>query len=249
MSLFVGKVVRLGVVLAVVVAGLAVVGPGVSAQTVGEVVERDRLIADQEALLNVYRCMFSVDTQVVPGGCSNGEPALPAKGPDPFSGTPTALDIAVRDKLVVEQEALLNVYRCQFSIDTDLVPGGCQDDSITTTPENFGPAPPNEEAWSEYVSIGEFIAACGFWEGTYLRCHNHPEDTEEVGRLLGELFGCEWSIERGGCRGYSGVEMWRLDNELFCQNGWIFQIDFQDENHSVYCYHPDHPTHGLDAIR
>ena len=36
---------------------------------------RDTLIAAQETLLNVYRCRFNIDTQVVPGGCTNGQPS------------------------------------------------------------------------------------------------------------------------------------------------------------------------------
>ena len=33
------------------------------------IVDRDTLIAAQEALLNDYRCLFNVDTQLVPNGC------------------------------------------------------------------------------------------------------------------------------------------------------------------------------------
>lgn len=36
-----------------------------------EIAIRDALIADQEALLNAYRCLFGIDTEVVPGGCSD----------------------------------------------------------------------------------------------------------------------------------------------------------------------------------
>ena len=36
---------------------------------------RDALIAEQENLLNVYRCMFQIDTHAVPGGCQNDQPA------------------------------------------------------------------------------------------------------------------------------------------------------------------------------
>ena len=36
---------------------------------------RDELIAAQEALLNVYRCRFDIDTEIVPGGCVNSAPA------------------------------------------------------------------------------------------------------------------------------------------------------------------------------
>ena len=34
-------------------------------------------------------------------------------------------DIAVRNELIFDQEALLNAYRCRFNIDTHIVPGGC----------------------------------------------------------------------------------------------------------------------------
>ena len=34
-------------------------------------------------------------------------------------------EIARRDQLISEQEALLNTYRCRFDIDTSVVPGGC----------------------------------------------------------------------------------------------------------------------------
>ena len=86
---------------------------------------RDRLIFDQEALLNVYRCLFDIDTQVVPGGCAGGEPSRPAAQPAPFGGTPTLAEVELRDQLIASQEALLNVYRCKFDIDTQMVPGGC----------------------------------------------------------------------------------------------------------------------------
>lgn len=42
------------------------------AATAEGIAVRDQLIADQEALLNVYRCMFDIDTEVVPGGCAGG---------------------------------------------------------------------------------------------------------------------------------------------------------------------------------
>ena len=34
-------------------------------------------------------------------------------------------DIAVRNELIIDQEALLNAYRCRFNIDTQVVTGGC----------------------------------------------------------------------------------------------------------------------------
>ena len=90
-----------------------------------DIAVRDGLIAEQESLLNVYRCMFGVDTGVVPGGCIDGRPALGSTEPGVFVGTPTWPDIAVRDGLIASQESLLNVYRCQFDVDTQIVPRGC----------------------------------------------------------------------------------------------------------------------------
>ena len=111
-----------------------------------EVAERDDLIADQEALLNVYRCLFDADTQIVPGGCVDGHPRRPAAAPAEFTGTPTVGDVAVRDHLVQDQESLLNVYRCLFDVDTQIVPGGCVDGKPfdpTAPPGPSGPdAPP-----------------------------------------------------------------------------------------------------------
>lgn len=88
---------------------------------------RDDLIAEQESLLNVYRCRFGVDADVVPGGCSGGRPSRWPTAPGVFEGAPTAHDVVVRDRLIADQEALLNVYRCRFGADTELVPGGCAD--------------------------------------------------------------------------------------------------------------------------
>ena len=44
-------------------------------QLISEIETRDALIGNQESLLNTYRCLFNVDTQVVPGGCGDAEPA------------------------------------------------------------------------------------------------------------------------------------------------------------------------------
>ena len=99
--------------------------PVASAQTVADIEARDRLITNQEALLNVYRCMFDVDTEIVPGGCADGRPTLPVSDPEPFTGAPTGAELTARDKLIGDQELLLNVYRCLFGIDSEIVPGGC----------------------------------------------------------------------------------------------------------------------------
>ncbi len=95
--------------------------------TVADIEKRDELIAAQEALLNVYRCMFNVDTQIVPGGCRNGAPVRAAVEAGEFEGTATTEEVSIRDHLIGDQEALLNVYRCKFNVDTQIVPGGCVD--------------------------------------------------------------------------------------------------------------------------
>ena len=97
--------------------------------TVQDISVRDQLIADQESLLNVYRCLYQVDFGAVPGGCSGSEPAQGRTQPGAFEGTPTEADISVRDQLIADQESLLNIYRCQYNVDTQLVPGGCADQS------------------------------------------------------------------------------------------------------------------------
>ena len=53
--------------------GLALAQSGDSA-LYDEIDARGELIIAQENLLNVYRCKFDVDTQVVPEGCTNGAP-------------------------------------------------------------------------------------------------------------------------------------------------------------------------------
>ncbi len=90
-----------------------------------DIVARDTLIAAQESLLNIYRCRFDIDTEAVPGGCVDEEPAQKLAAPDAFGGTPTEDDIRARDDLIAAQESLLNIYRCRFDIDTEAVPGGC----------------------------------------------------------------------------------------------------------------------------
>ena len=104
--------------------------PVASAQTSGDIAARDQLIANQENLLNTYRCLFGVDTDVVPGGC----PTPDRIEPGPAPANPTQNDIDVRDGLIQNQEALLNVYRCQFDVDTQLVPGGCVDTTPSSEP-------------------------------------------------------------------------------------------------------------------
>ena len=100
-------------------------------QLISDISTRDQLIADQENLLNAYRCLFDTDVDLVTGGCA--DPATVTPGPAPAE--PTLSDIEVRDQLIADQEALLNTYRCQFDVDTELVPDGCptRQDSEPTT--------------------------------------------------------------------------------------------------------------------
>ena len=119
-------VVVVGLVLSWGAAGTAARGEGADAQISAQGVRaRDDLIAAQEALLNVYRCRYGVDTHVVTGGCSEGRPTAAPAPPALFGGNPTDHDLAVRDGLIASQEALLNVYRCRYGVDTGIVPGGC----------------------------------------------------------------------------------------------------------------------------
>ena len=85
------------------------------------------MIADQDALLDAYRCLFNADTEQVSGGCANGAPSQSPAEPSPFDGTPTDADLAARDSLIAAREGLLNVYRCKFNVDKEIVPGGCSD--------------------------------------------------------------------------------------------------------------------------
>lgn len=157
---------------------------------------RDRLIADQEALLNSYRCRFDIDTQAVPGGCQGGRPARPAAEPVPFGGTPTSNDLAARDKLVSSQEALLNLYRCRFDIDTQAVPGGCVGGAPARVQEqiNVGTTLPSGRC-AHTIASGlygwERCAWDDFWEN---RNYNYPLSDAE-GQALVERIWAEVDVE------------------------------------------------------
>ena len=119
-----GLVTALVLMMAVAPAGSAA-DDNVPLPSRDDIAVRDGLIAEQESLLNVYRCMFGVDTGVVPDGCIGGRPALGPTESGVFGGTPTWHEIAVRDGLIASQESLLNTYRCGFDVDTHIVPRGC----------------------------------------------------------------------------------------------------------------------------
>ncbi len=97
-----------------------------------ELLDRDYLIASQEDLLNNYRCIYNVDTQIVPGGCGRNRSSDKSSHPgardidrNTLPDTVPQAEINVRDQLISDQENLLNVYRCRFNVDTQLVPNGC----------------------------------------------------------------------------------------------------------------------------
>ncbi len=124
--------------------------PAASAQSAGDVALRDQLIANQENLLNTYRCRFNVDVGAVPGGCPNPDQVTPGVAPQ----NPTQQDIDVRDGLIANQEALLNVYRCRFDVDTEIVPGGCVDGAPAPEPLPAPPAGRYDPFYTQWVQVG-----------------------------------------------------------------------------------------------
>ena len=125
---------------------------------------RDQLIANQENLLNTYRCLYQVDVGVVPGGCPNPDTTVPGAAPE----SPTQADLDVREGLIQSQETLLNVYRCRFGVDTQLVPGGCPD----------GPEPGDDTAQPPAGGFTALAAArlavCGLRADGTIACWGHP---------------------------------------------------------------------------
>ena len=71
--------------------------------------------------------------RVVVSMCLAASAALVAAGP---ARAQTTADLEARDELIAAQESLLNTYRCQFDIDTRLVPGGCQQTADAEQPAN-----------------------------------------------------------------------------------------------------------------
>ncbi|WP_419930292.1 RCC1 domain-containing protein [Candidatus Poriferisocius sp.] len=120
-------------VFVVLATTISISGSATAQQAISQqkIQERDQLIANQENLLNTYRCLFGVDVHAVPGGCEHRDIVVVGAAPQ----NPTQGDLDVRDGLIQNQEALLNVYRCQFDVDTQLVPGGCSEGAPVATPD------------------------------------------------------------------------------------------------------------------
>ena len=87
-------------------------------------------------------------------------------------------EIAIRDTLIAEQEALLNAYRCLFGIDTEVVPGGCSDwltagEWKCSSANRTAPADGREHTCSitsqneilEFITAGTLSLTCGSGEG------------------------------------------------------------------------------------
>ncbi len=116
--------------LAVALVGALATAGASAAPSLSDIQVRDQLIADQEALLDVYRCLFGEEVEQVSGGCTHGAPAESAAAPSPPVGQPAEADISDRDRQIAALEAKLNMFRCKYSVDTQLVPAsGCSSGS------------------------------------------------------------------------------------------------------------------------
>ena len=135
----------------------ALLAPVATAQTSADIAARDQLIANQENLLNTYRCLFGVDTGVVPGGCPNPDQISPGVAPT----SPTQHEVDVRDGLIQAQEALLNTYRCRFDVDTEIVPGGCTDGAPAPIAEGQGQGEDRDQGQDQGVDEAEAEAEAG----------------------------------------------------------------------------------------
>ena len=94
---------RPALLAAAVLLAIGAVGPSAGGQAPDErdaviarqgalIAEQQALIAAQESLLNTYRCLFDIDTQLVPNGCPEQARPTPTATPSPTttpSPTPT----------------------------------------------------------------------------------------------------------------------------------------------------------------
>ncbi|WP_419927953.1 hypothetical protein [Candidatus Poriferisocius sp.] len=65
----ISKVGATVIALLIICGAIAVLSVASAHDTDNEVASRDALVKAQEDLLNTYRCLFSIDMQLVPGGC------------------------------------------------------------------------------------------------------------------------------------------------------------------------------------
>lgn len=83
-------------------------------QLVDEIEKRDTLIGAQESLLNVYRCQFEVDVDVVPGGCRNGKPATDRTPSSEATQGPTNPSPTVSESAAGYGQACLTTTGCSL---------------------------------------------------------------------------------------------------------------------------------------
>ncbi len=186
----VGRLVGAAVVclLAVVVGAMALGGSPVAGQDISgmgslgqEIVVRDRLIFDQESLLNTYRCRFDIDIEIVPGGCVDGRPAGEVAPRSEPPSKPTKNDAAVRDRLIFDQESLLNTYRCRFDIDIEVVPGGCWNRGGSGMASPIGSGPPVGASSSTPLSFGRALDVASRLAPSFVapaNCHRLPSSPD-----------------------------------------------------------------------
>ena len=105
------------------------------------------------------------------GGCS--------QPPTPFQGNPTETDIQTRDQLIANQETLLNTYRCQFDIDTHIVPGRCTNNTPPTEPTTSPTEPAPASQFTQITSLGGGI--CGLRADQTLACWNWETQQDDQG--------------------------------------------------------------------
>lgn len=167
-----------------------------------EVNFRNKLVAAQETLLNTYRCLFDIDVGVVPGGCVDGQPARGPIPSDGFEGVPTAAEIERRDRLVVQQELLLNTYRCLFNVDTEIVPDGCRGEQ--ETPED-GVGRPVPTGNTRRIDGAILTTACS---------DDRPRGGTLTMGTLGEVTGWDPTLNHGSAA-LGGTQLTALYDALF----------------------------------
>ena len=195
-----------------------------------EIETRDQLIADQEALLNAYRCMFAVDVAAVPGGCANGAPALPTGEPGPPPPNPAKADKDARDDLIAAQENLLNTYRCNHNIDTQLVPGGCPEPSETENADTGTVISDTEMISESDSSVDPWAHICpeegvelSHWGGRCQEVDRYIDCSEDT--VMDSSGYCYDPAIWGECPEGMALDFWGycqgLSLDGICPTGWI----------------------------